>query len=297
MEPDFSNMTLNEYLMYQGRHKDLERSCTSWKSVALVKNRNLVYPDSDEEDEEYCSLPPLLPCFQTPHPCATLNFVPTQGFTFQFFNQSQHTPKPPLDKEDSNLDEILDDFFIIGAENLRKMEHEIQNRCDDITDYEDSDQEDGELPDLPNFSATNEFASVCEQVEENINVNTAQELEEVQMEDVEMDEDYDIDHSNTEEALQWSPDKDPTFLVVMELDDQSSFLLNTIPSSIFNEVNREFTTPHRFSQQGNGIRGDRVCSGYAGQEFISCHYHSKYRAMLKGVSRSNSTLIFDFSFP
>ncbi|GJU05568.1 hypothetical protein Tco_1121998 [Tanacetum coccineum] len=100
MEPDFSNMTLNEYLMYQGRNKDLERSCTSWKSVAPVRNRILVYPDSDEEDEEYY-------------------------------------------KEDSSLDEILDDLFKIGAENIRKMEHEVPNRYGDITDYEDSDQEDG----------------------------------------------------------------------------------------------------------------------------------------------------------
>ncbi|GJR26526.1 hypothetical protein Tco_1102758 [Tanacetum coccineum] len=234
--------------MYYGRHKDLERSCTSWNSVAPVRNKILVYPNSNEEDEEYCSLPPLLPCFQTPQPCATFNSVhhnshsevdienttleeyaryelamstmkseiqvPVHGFTSQFFNQSQHTPKPPLDKEDSSLDEILDDLFKIGAENISKMEHEVPNRCDDITDYEDSEQED---------------------VEENIDVDTARELEEVQMEDVEMDEDYDIDHSNTEEALQWSPAKDP-FLVVMELDDQSSFLLHTMPSSISNEV-------------------------------------------------------------
>nr|GEV69065.1 hypothetical protein [Tanacetum cinerariifolium] len=41
------------------------------------------------------------------------------------------------------------------------MKYEVLNRCDDITDYEDSDQEDGELPDL--FSATNAFGSVCEQ--------------------------------------------------------------------------------------------------------------------------------------
>ncbi|GKA64645.1 hypothetical protein Tco_0764352 [Tanacetum coccineum] len=232
-----------------GRHKDLERSCTSWKSVALVRNRILVYTDSDEEDEEYCSLPPLLLCFQTPQPCATFNSVhhnrhsevdienmtlkeyaryelamstmkskiqvPTQGFTSQFFNQSQHTPKPHLDKEDSSLDEILDDLFRIGAENIRNMEHKVPNRCVDITDYEDSDQEDGELPDLPTFSAINEFANVCEQVKENIDDNTARELEEVQTENVEMDDDYDIDDSNTKETLQWSLAKDP-FLVCME---------------------------------------------------------------------------------
>ncbi|GJY13239.1 hypothetical protein Tco_0382548 [Tanacetum coccineum] len=82
------------------------------------------------------------------------------------------------------------------------MKHEVPNSCDDITDYEDSDQEDGELPDLPTFSITNEFSSVCEQVEENIYVNTAQELEEFQVNDVEMDEDDDINHSNTKETLQ-----------------------------------------------------------------------------------------------
>ncbi|GKF75720.1 hypothetical protein Tco_0225164, partial [Tanacetum coccineum] len=61
----------------------------------------------------------------------------------------------------------------IGEENIRNIEHKVPNRCDDITNYKDSDQEDGELPDLPTFSATNEFASVCEQVEKDIDVNTA----------------------------------------------------------------------------------------------------------------------------
>ncbi|GKB46876.1 hypothetical protein Tco_0897629, partial [Tanacetum coccineum] len=118
-----------------GRHKDLERSCTSRKSVAPTRNRILVYPDSDEEYE------------------------------------------------------------IIGKDN--------------------------------------------------IDVNTAQELEEVQVEDVEMDEDCDIDHSNTKVAIQWSHAHDP-FLVVLEPDVQSSFLLRTIPSSISNEIKREFKISHRY---------------------------------------------------
>ncbi|GJW88419.1 hypothetical protein Tco_0163759 [Tanacetum coccineum] len=107
-----------------------------------------------------------------------------------------------------NLDEILDGLFGIGAENLKKTEHEVPHRCDDktvdITNYKDSDHEDGELPDLFIFSATNEFASVCEQVEENINIRIAEEKEEGHMEDVETDENYDIDDSCTKEALQWS---------------------------------------------------------------------------------------------
>ncbi|GJT16892.1 hypothetical protein Tco_0875598 [Tanacetum coccineum] len=135
-----------------------------------------------------------------------------------FFNQSQHTPKPPLDEEDSSLDKILDDLFRIRAENIKKIEREVPHRCDDITDYEDSDHDDGELPDLSTFSAINKFASVCEHVKENIDANTARELQEVQVKDVEMDKDYDIYHSNTEETLQWSLAKDP-FLVLMEPKD------------------------------------------------------------------------------
>ncbi|GJY41576.1 hypothetical protein Tco_0428846 [Tanacetum coccineum] len=205
-------------LAIRGRHKDLERSCTSRKSVAPTRNKILVYPDSDKEDEDYYSMPLLLPSFQTPQPCAIL--------------------KPVHHNNHSEVD-------IERAENIRKMEHEVPNRCDNITDYEDNDQEYGRPPDLPNFSATNEFASVCEQGKGTIDVNTAQELEEVQVEDVEIDEDYNIDHSNTKEAIQWSHTHDP-FLVVLEPDVQSSFLLRTIPSSISNEVKREFKIPHRF---------------------------------------------------
>ncbi|GJV31210.1 hypothetical protein Tco_1391610 [Tanacetum coccineum] len=228
-----------EYLMYEGKHRELERGYTSRISVAPKRNIILVYPNSNEGDKEYCSLPPLLPCFQTPQPCATFSFVyhnshnevdidnmtleeyaryelamsskkseldnPTLGFTSQFFNQSQHTPNPPLDKEDSSLSEILDDLFRIGAENIRKMEYEVPNRFNnktvDITDYEDSDQEDGEIPNFPTFSITNVFTRVCEQAEENIDNNIAKEKEEVQVEDVEMDENHDIDHSTTKEAL------------------------------------------------------------------------------------------------
>ncbi|GKA39243.1 hypothetical protein Tco_0731794 [Tanacetum coccineum] len=99
--------------------------------------------------------------------------------------------------------------------------------------YDEEDEEDGELLDLPTFPATNEFTSDSEQVEENIDI--VEEKEEVFMKDVEMDENHNIDHSGTKEALQWSLTKDP-FLVIMELNDQSSFLLHTIPSFISNEV-------------------------------------------------------------
>ncbi|GJW74436.1 hypothetical protein Tco_0133806 [Tanacetum coccineum] len=62
---------------------------------------------------------------------------------------------------------------------------------------------------------------------------------EVQMEDVEMHEDYKIDHSNTEEALQWTLAKDP-FLVCMELNDQEFFLQRITLSSISNEFSSSY---------------------------------------------------------
>ncbi|GKE15219.1 hypothetical protein Tco_1422796 [Tanacetum coccineum] len=72
------------------------------------------------------------------------------------------------------------------------MEHEVPNRRDDVNNFKDYYQEDGELPDLPTFSATDEFASNSEQVEENIDI--AEEKEGVPMKDVEMDENHNIDH-------------------------------------------------------------------------------------------------------
>nr|GEV00713.1 hypothetical protein [Tanacetum cinerariifolium] len=80
---------------------------------------------------------------------------------------SQWSCNSEVDIENMTLEE-----YAIYELAMSTMKSEM--RCDDITDYEDSDQEDGELPDLPTFSSTNEFASVCEQVEENIDVNTAQ---------------------------------------------------------------------------------------------------------------------------
>nr|GEV70695.1 hypothetical protein [Tanacetum cinerariifolium] len=113
------------------------------------------------------------------------------------------------------------------------MEDEVPNRRDDVNDFEDYAQEDGELPDLPTFCATDEFASNSEQVEKNIDI--AEEKEEVPMKEVEMDKNHNIDHSGIEEALQWSFVNDP-FLDVMELINHSSFFLHTIPSFISNEV-------------------------------------------------------------
>nr|GEV97794.1 hypothetical protein [Tanacetum cinerariifolium] len=125
-------------------------------------------------------------------------------------------------QEDFIFDEILDALFIIGADNITNMEHKVPNRCDDetmdIIDYEDSNQVDGELPDPPTFSTTNVFASICEQVKDDIDISVTKEKEKEQVEDVQMDEHYDIDHSNTEETLQWGLAKDH-FLICMELND------------------------------------------------------------------------------
>ncbi|GKE10758.1 hypothetical protein Tco_1414309 [Tanacetum coccineum] len=103
--------------------------------------------------EKYQALPILLPCFRPSLPrnehgyespntsnkvdidsmiiaeynlyIARQNKNPlndhSSSFTPQFFAQPPNTPNTPMDKKDSDFDEILDDLFILGAENLRRM--------------------------------------------------------------------------------------------------------------------------------------------------------------------------------
>ncbi|GJR67432.1 hypothetical protein Tco_0013497 [Tanacetum coccineum] len=106
----------------------------------------------------------------------------------------------PLDKNGSSFEEILDDLFRIGAKKLRRMEHEVPNRCDDEI-VEDTTHESSNLLNFPTFLVTNEFASVCKQDVDNINYITTSEKKEVHDEEVEMDENHDVDHSNIKEAL------------------------------------------------------------------------------------------------
>ncbi|GJU88338.1 hypothetical protein Tco_1300761 [Tanacetum coccineum] len=204
MEPDINNMMLNEYLMHKERHGDLARNYTSKKSVSLMRNRFLIYLDSNEKDEEYCSLPPLLLCFHTPQPCTK-------------FNSISHNVENEIDFDSMTLADY--DLYMamqkIGGENLRSMEHEeVPNRCDEET-VGDTNHESGNLLNFPTFPVTNEIVSDCIQEEENIIVSTTEGLEEVKVEDVEMDENHNVDHSNTKKVLQCSLVEDP-FFVYME---------------------------------------------------------------------------------
>ncbi|GKD37662.1 hypothetical protein Tco_1257869 [Tanacetum coccineum] len=150
--------------MYEARHRVLTRRCISWKrgacsKVSHARSRILVYPDSDEEDEDHVH-------------------DTTHGFTSQFFVQSPQTPNLPLDTKDSNIEEILDELFRVGAECLRRIEHEVLNMCDEET-FGDTNHESGNLLNFPTFPVTNEFASVCIQDDEYINVSPTKEIEEV----------------------------------------------------------------------------------------------------------------------
>ncbi|GJW26332.1 hypothetical protein Tco_0040143, partial [Tanacetum coccineum] len=95
----------------------------------------------------------------------------------------------------------------IGVDNIRSIEHEVPNRCDDeivdITDYEDSDQ----------------------MVKEDIDISVTKEKEEVQVEDVIFDEDYALTFYTTEETLQWSLGKQvKSGLVGYHVDDDDRII-------------------------------------------------------------------------
>nr|GEW72710.1 RNA-directed DNA polymerase, eukaryota [Tanacetum cinerariifolium] len=81
------------------------------------------------------------------------------GFTPQFFAQPPHTPNTLVDKKDSSLEEILDELFKIGVENLKRMGQEnFQNSVckqdvDNISDLEkeEAQEEDGDYGDIYNI--------------------------------------------------------------------------------------------------------------------------------------------------
>ncbi|GJY30749.1 hypothetical protein Tco_0414244 [Tanacetum coccineum] len=167
--------------------------------IFLVPN-NLIPPgvendDSEDEDNKLPNLDhqddPAIPRPPPEPPDVEKCFEPEAGTDISKITRKQSkTGKHGHEKRKSTRE----------AKDSKPKPEKVKLQCDNITDYEDNDQEYGRPPDLPNFSATNEFASVCEQGKGTIDVNTAQELEEVQP------------------------------------DVQSSFLLRTIPSSISNEV-------------------------------------------------------------
>ncbi|GJX69071.1 hypothetical protein Tco_0304798 [Tanacetum coccineum] len=212
------------------------------------------------------------------------------GFTSQFVNQSLHTHNPLLDEMNLSLEEILGDLFRIGAENLRRREQEVSNVCDDKKSG-DTDQEDGDLLDFPIFIVTNVFASVCEQVKENINVSIENEKEEVHMKDVEMDENHDVDHLKTNEELQWYLTKD-NVLVFMEPKDHWQY--NT-PSSISNKVKREFTIP-RSKGKEECYRLSSWLSGVAVIKELRCSWVPRLRRSWSFNSKSFPDLRFGISF-
>nr|GEV06135.1 hypothetical protein [Tanacetum cinerariifolium] len=81
----------------------------------------------------------------------------------RFFAKSPNTPNTYVDKKDSNFDEILDDLFILGAENLSRIGQEkVQNGCD-IDTSRDKNHKSGNHLNFPIYFATNEFYSICEQ--------------------------------------------------------------------------------------------------------------------------------------
>ncbi|GKD90412.1 hypothetical protein Tco_1365919, partial [Tanacetum coccineum] len=112
MEPDIENMTINEYLEYENDDVDIESMTIAEYNLYIAKQGLVKNPLNDH----------------------------SYGFTPQFVAQTPHTPNTPVDKKGSCFDEILDDLFKIGAENLKRMGQEnFQNNIceqdvdDDIT--------------------------------------------------------------------------------------------------------------------------------------------------------------------
>ncbi|GJZ10039.1 hypothetical protein Tco_0544798 [Tanacetum coccineum] len=202
--------------------------------------------------DNYYALPPLLPCFQPSQPhnkCGyespnTNNEVDidsmtiaeynlyiarqmknplndhSYSFTPQFFAQPPNTPNTPVDKKDSDFDEILDDLFSVGAENQRQLGQEkVQHGCN-IDTFRDTNHERGNLLNFPIFPATNEFSSTCEQ-------DVDLEKDEAEVEDDDDGDTYDI----------WD-------IMVEDVERIRKYLMPNVPNemdeSILDELLEEF---------------------------------------------------------
>ncbi|GJR85988.1 hypothetical protein Tco_0209999 [Tanacetum coccineum] len=174
MEPDIKNMTLNEYLEYEAEKK--RRSWRNVRSKGSPTRHEGVDFNSSHRDKSECG-------YESPdeNPLNDQSY----GFTPQFFSQPSHTPNTPVDKKDFSLDEILDNLFRLGVENLRRMGQEkVQNGCD-IDTSKDTNHGSGNLLNFPIFPGTNEFSNIYE-------YDVDLEKDEAQVEDDDGGETYDI---------------------------------------------------------------------------------------------------------
>ncbi|GJT00557.1 hypothetical protein Tco_0821726 [Tanacetum coccineum] len=89
-----------------------------------------------------------------------------------------------MDKKDSDLDEILDDLFRLGAENLRRMGQEkIQNGCDNDTSRDTNhESEEGQVEDDDDGDTYNIWDTTVEDVKlirQFLTPNVPDEMDEV----------------------------------------------------------------------------------------------------------------------
>ncbi|GJZ24414.1 hypothetical protein Tco_0561873 [Tanacetum coccineum] len=180
MEPDIDNTTMSEYLEYeatkerrlwddvQSRRSPTHYDKADFSSSHQNKSNTFYYPYSynipplpvqsylmnylvstevsnDVDIENMTIAEYNLYVAKQGLDMNTLNNY-SNGFTPQYFVQLPHTPNTPVDKKDSDLVKIMDDLFRIGDENLKRMEHDIDqdSSCEQDDDLEDDQEEDGD---------------------------------------------------------------------------------------------------------------------------------------------------------
>ncbi|GKD09793.1 hypothetical protein Tco_1189478 [Tanacetum coccineum] len=152
MEPDIENMTLNEYFEYEA-----EKERRLWRNVRS-KSSPTRYEGAD---------------FTSSHRDKSI----TLDFPHYYEDAS-------MVKKDSDFDEILDDLFRIGAENLRRMGQEkVQNGCN-VDTSRDTNHESGD--EILNVTMVDEEADFnptkdIEELERLITKNRQSHFKEIQV--------------------------------------------------------------------------------------------------------------------
>ncbi|GJS28254.1 hypothetical protein Tco_0488874 [Tanacetum coccineum] len=265
MEVDIDNMTMNKYLMYKAHHRDLNYfcemnintitmneymdlkyedvlagSCISKKRSDFfrvahvryaelhfyplyhVRDEFLEYTKSDEEihDDKYYRLHPLHPCFQAPQPCTKLDSI-------------SHNCSEEVDIDNMTFNE-----FELYESVMSEKKSEVQDPNHGL--HPSFANNHRELKTSKEWSKKKFRMGV---IMKKLGILTKR-MGKIRFScgDVKMGENHNVDHLKTKKELQWCLAKD-FFLVFMELKD---YWQRNIPSSISNEVKREFTIPQRF---------------------------------------------------
>ncbi|GJY21399.1 hypothetical protein Tco_0393965 [Tanacetum coccineum] len=184
MDPDTENMTISEYLEYKAAKERRLWDVFDPKEVqqSIMRQMLTLFTRIRSNDVDIKNI--TIAEYNLYYAKQGLGMNPlsnhSYGFTPQFFAQPPHIPN--TSKKDSDFDKILDDLFRTGAENIKRIGHDIvqDSIWEQDDDSEENQEEDGDDEDT--FDMWDITVEDVERIRKFFNV--PDEIDEIDNEDV-----------------------------------------------------------------------------------------------------------------